>query len=228
MIRASVKYNKAYLRNLPERLNSITALTGLELHQLAARAAQHMENTIDTNRKRGKNYGGRSRLMQAIRSSIKIVRYGNQYSIRFMDKKQLDMEAPYWYVLNYGGMPWYGRAGGATSTYNNMWDERYNGVFDNIAKPTAGVDGGAWYPGMGDENSNSYMLMPKKPIEGILYIEKAMTWLQIQWGKVQYKVRQNLENIKREQFLFSKTKQAGTGSIPLTQTQSDLARLFDV
>jgi len=179
-VNVRVQGNTALLKNLPKILQSLWKSTDMELSDLALATVNKMEEQINLHRKRPKTYSGRSNLANALRSSLTLERGTNQYRLSFINLRDLDKQAPYWYVLNYGGRPW--------------GDKGIPGFFDGGKPPMGGLGNEPFYFGQ-----KTFWIDPTKAkrIEGIHYLETSIHWLISQWNIVRTKIAKKVETALR-------------------------------
>jgi len=165
------------LAKLPDKLQStLTRNFGIQFSQLATQTVNKMAEVIEKSRKRPKDYSGPSNLVQALKGSIKISNMGKGgYKISFIDGSKLDRQAPYWKLLNYGGI-------------NPLKGLGLFGRFGDGA-PAKGGSGSTFFQ---TNNSQDFMMFPKKPIEGIRYLNIGIGWLNLQWGKYTRKFKKTV------------------------------------
>jgi len=143
--------------------------------RLAKQTVNRMGMIIDGSRKRPKGYSGESNLVRILRESIDVNDTGSGVRVSFLDKKKLDNEAPYWRLLNYGGIhPAKGIA--------------VPGFFGSGNRPERGGAGETFYYGR-----NNFVMVPQKPIEGIRYLNAGIGWLNTQWGKFSRKFNKTVK-----------------------------------
>jgi hypothetical protein len=124
------------------------------LRDMAERAAAHMGEVINRNRKRPSS--GKSNLASNIKvHTITPMSYG------VGEIALLNAQAKYWRVINDGGYVPPGNLG------------HFNG-----GPPVPGKSGERWTH-TGDKKN--FFMKPKKPIKGIRYIEKTRHWLTSNW-----------------------------------------------
>ena len=77
------------------------------------------------------------------------------YRLSIGDERILDEKVPYWYVVNYGGIPWNGKG--------------FYGLFED-GRPVQGGEGNKFIEGMSDEKGMGFM-KPKNPIPPMHYLQ---------------------------------------------------------
>jgi hypothetical protein len=113
------------------------------------------ENYINSHRKRPAE-ASKLHIIDVLRETSKIQKTDrNSWELIIGDQKVLDDKVPYWYVLNYGGNPWKGKA--------------FFGIFQDGA-PIRGGSANTWFTGGSDGTGKSFMMKPKHAIAPMHYI----------------------------------------------------------
>src|SRR3990167_4017726 len=136
---------------------------------LGVSTRDHMRDIISTQKHRP--LGSKNRLENAINYYISEDGWG----VGIGDLQELSFSAPYWYLINYGGMSALASRGG--SIY---------GSFDGINPPLGqfvgtGVGRGYFFTGIPAMDGRIYKMTPKNPVWAMNYIEQTINWLATIW-----------------------------------------------
>ena len=125
----------------------------------------YMREIIETQKHR--KSGSSGRLEKAINYYIEPT--PNYYTVGIGLIEELNYSAPYWYLVNYGGMSTIAARGG--TLYGN---------FDGINPPLkefagTGVGHGYFYEG----RNPSFPMKPKNPVWAMSYIQRTTSWVNV-------------------------------------------------
>lgn len=131
-----------------------------DLENIKTRVLDDTEAYIDAHRKRAP-VPFKKRLIDVLRQTSFVEKLDKAtYRLSIGDKKVLDSEAPYWYIVNYGGIIGRGK---------NVF---FKGMFEDGA-PFQGGKGNTWFEGGTDFNGKMYGMKPSNPIPPMHYLNYA-------------------------------------------------------
>ncbi len=182
-IQTTIKSSGKTLDTLQDQLDSLERGIGPKLIQVAVAAQSFMSKYIDSKRKRPK-IKDKARLASAFKTgnlSYDSEGVNGVIQLGIGDIALLDAQFPYWRMLNYGGAITIHTPTGGTT-----------GWFGHKERPEEGSDGkdlfhfrpyNASLTQKGAEQ-NAFLMIPKKAITGIKYLEATNTFISMSWGRV--------------------------------------------
>mgnify|MGYP001571835532 CR=1 FL=1 len=150
------------------------------LEDIKNRVLDNTEAYIDSHRKRAP-VPFKKRLIDVLRQTSYVEKIDkNTYKLGIGNKKTLDKEVPYWYIVNYGGIIGRGKA------------VVFKGIFQD-GPPVQGGKGNTWFDGGSDADGKMYMMKPKNPIPPMHYINYAAN----QFQREILRFRKSMKDIKK-------------------------------
>lgn len=147
--------------------NLITQFISMDnaMVKLGDETRDYMRNVISTTKHR--KLGSRDNL----ENHINVYTEDGGRVVGIGSRAELDHFAPYWFIVNYGGMTTLAARGGGLY-----------GSFDGVNPPLAqfagtGVGHGSFFEGTPAADGKIYKMSPRNPIWAMNYIEKTVNWL---------------------------------------------------
>ena len=197
---------------ISQQLDALEAGIGPQLVRIAQTSRKFMAKYIDSKRKRRKN-PNKMRLADGFRTGD-IVFTKTGVSLGIGDKDYLDSLFPYWEILNYGGV-----INLPTKTGGVL------GWFGRRQEPEEGNAGSQLFHHR-EYSPDVHLMVPRKPIVGIHYLEATNNWISAQWGSVwdayAKKSEYSVPKIRMTKAVSKSSTSAGANA---GLTQSDIAKL---
>lgn len=146
------------------------------LNDIKEAVLDRTEDYIDAHRRRPSE-PSKLHLIDVLRETSYVEKIDDStYRLSIGDEGVLNSKVPYWYVLNYGGIPpdWAGKT--------------FLGIFEDGA-PVKGGGGSTWFEGGTGPEGHPYKMKPKNPIPPMGYLSKMAQEFQKEIQNFQVRVK---------------------------------------